>query len=248
MLPGHTAKRIYVGGPSRVSSVDRLSALPDGVLHIIMSFLPARHAVQTSVLSRCWRDIWCSMPCINIDDQEFEVNLYATYQMTQQKWDRFVNFATNLLLFHRNSVSLDKFRIYTHPFNKPNVDRWIRLGIKYCPSVLEIVIPCYGNDGPLKLPHLGSNLCRLTRISLFTVILDSHFAEVLDSGCPALVDLELTNCFNYFQDIKSAKVKKLVLKNCYNVNPGRPMVIITMPSLASLELTIDGGFDKSICL
>ncbi|KAJ1276245.1 hypothetical protein BS78_05G199900 [Paspalum vaginatum] len=48
------------GGP------DRLSALPDCLLHAVMSFLKAREAVQTCVLSKRWRHLWRSMSCLDI--------------------------------------------------------------------------------------------------------------------------------------------------------------------------------------
>ncbi|RLM78303.1 hypothetical protein C2845_PM12G09590 [Panicum miliaceum] len=204
-----------------------LSALPDGVLHIILSFLPAWHAVQTCVLSRRWRDLWCSMPYINIDEREFGV---GAYRQIKENWDDFVDFTTNLLLFHRNSVYLDKFQIYAHDSSQQYVDRWIRLGIKYCPSVLEIQIPYYADDLPFKLPHLSSGLSRLKGLRLSNLKLDSHFSELIVSGCPALEDLELTCCLNYFRDIKSSTVRKLVLNTSYDLNyaeAGQPMLIMT---------------------
>ncbi|CAO2149561.1 unnamed protein product [Urochloa humidicola] len=54
---------------------DRLSALPDCLLHIIMSFLKARQAVQTCVLSTRWRHLWRSVPCLDIDFDEFRADV-----------------------------------------------------------------------------------------------------------------------------------------------------------------------------
>ncbi|KAF8700188.1 hypothetical protein HU200_034565 [Digitaria exilis] len=51
---------------------DRLSALPDCLLHTIMSSLKARQAVQTCVLSTRWRHLWRSVPCLDIDLDEFK--------------------------------------------------------------------------------------------------------------------------------------------------------------------------------
>ncbi|CAN0842165.1 FBD-associated F-box protein At5g18780 [Linum grandiflorum] len=45
---------------------DRLSYLPDPVLHHILSFLDTKHAVQTSVLSRPWRHLWRHVPLITL--------------------------------------------------------------------------------------------------------------------------------------------------------------------------------------
>ncbi|CAL5085724.1 unnamed protein product [Urochloa decumbens] len=50
---------------------DRLSALPDCLLHVIMSSLKARQVVQTCVLSKRWRDLWRSLPSLDVDLNEF---------------------------------------------------------------------------------------------------------------------------------------------------------------------------------
>ncbi|KAJ1276251.1 hypothetical protein BS78_05G200500 [Paspalum vaginatum] len=36
-----------------------------------MSFMKARQAVQTCVLSKRWRHLWCSAPCLDVDADEF---------------------------------------------------------------------------------------------------------------------------------------------------------------------------------
>lgn len=46
---------------------DRISDLPDEMLQHILSFLGTRKAVQTSLLSKRWVNLWASLPCINID-------------------------------------------------------------------------------------------------------------------------------------------------------------------------------------
>ncbi|CAO2144671.1 unnamed protein product, partial [Urochloa humidicola] len=56
---------------------DLLSALPDCLLHVIMSSLKARQAVQTCVLSTRWRDLWRSVPCLDIDFDEFRAETAA---------------------------------------------------------------------------------------------------------------------------------------------------------------------------
>ncbi|KAK8447978.1 hypothetical protein SEVIR_8G190600v4 [Setaria viridis] len=56
---------------------DRLSTLPDCLLHVIMSSLKARQAVQTCVLSTRWRDLWLSVPCLDVDLDEFRTETAA---------------------------------------------------------------------------------------------------------------------------------------------------------------------------
>ncbi|XP_074369313.1 putative F-box/FBD/LRR-repeat protein At4g13965 [Apium graveolens] len=52
---------------------DRLSSLPDDILHQILSFLGTRQAVQTSVLSKRWRHVWTTTSSLTFDwyDQLF---------------------------------------------------------------------------------------------------------------------------------------------------------------------------------
>ncbi|KAL6629483.1 hypothetical protein ACP70R_029248 [Stipagrostis hirtigluma subsp. patula] len=180
MLEARPMKCACAGRTSGVSASDRLSTLPDCVLHIVLSFLPARHAVQTSVLSWRWRDLWCSMPCINIDEREFEV---GGYRQIKEEWDKFEDFTTNQLLFHSNSVSLDRFRIYAHSHSQRPVDKWIRLGIKCCPAVLDIAIPYYIDDAPLKLPHLGPGFCRLKKLTLSKDIMSATLKRLVVDTC-----------------------------------------------------------------
>ncbi|KAJ0790194.1 putative leucine-rich repeat domain superfamily, F-box-like domain superfamily [Helianthus annuus] len=53
------------------AQVDRLSMLPDDLIHRILSLIHIKHAVQTTALSSRWRFIWTSMPCLNISTDDF---------------------------------------------------------------------------------------------------------------------------------------------------------------------------------
>lgn len=184
------------------------------------------------MLSRRWRDLWRSAPYINIDDREFGIAVGDSRDVLEEKWGKFEDFITNLLLFRDNTSFLDKFRLCAHGHNQRDVDRWIRRGIKCCPAVVEIEILSCGLR--FKLPHLRSSFCRLKSLHLNYVSLDSNFAELLCSGCLVLEDLELENCNNDFQGITSPTLKKLVIDGCVNYT-SHPLVI-TAPCLAYLCL------------
>ncbi|XP_040379141.1 MEIOTIC F-BOX protein MOF-like [Oryza brachyantha] len=210
---------------ARVSGgADRLSALPDGVLHVILSFLPPPQMVRTTMLSRRWRDLWCSTPYINIDQPEFGIRINVREPIQEEVWAKFEDFTTNMLLFHCNTVSLDKFRLCAQSQHRRAVERWIRLGIRCCPRVLEILVR--GVDRfPLQLPHLGSSSCRLERLYLSSVALDSRFAEGLCSRFSVLETLELVTCITSFENIASSTLKKLVLDS-YEHQTEQPLAFL----------------------
>ena len=123
---------------------DRLSSLPDDLLHSIMSFLTSRQAVQTCVLSRRWVGHWRSAPCLSIDQREFnELEFWAASKTL--KTVRFVNFVDNLLMFHR-AESLDTFKFHVSNWHGRDVaHQCLRRGIECCPEVLEFCYSYYGN-------------------------------------------------------------------------------------------------------
>ncbi|KAI3906714.1 hypothetical protein MKW92_005091, partial [Papaver armeniacum] len=80
-------------------SEDRISELPDALIHHIFSFLEMKYVVQTSVLSRRWRYLWSSLPTIQVVDIPF-IKAGDSYEVT---FNRFINFVDRLLLLRDNS-------------------------------------------------------------------------------------------------------------------------------------------------
>ncbi|MFS8030166.1 putative F-box domain, leucine-rich repeat domain superfamily, F-box-like domain superfamily [Helianthus anomalus] len=64
MDSGHGKTRVKVEG-------DRLSSLPDDVIHKILSFIGIKQAIETSALSSRWRYVWTSMPYLNFSSNDF---------------------------------------------------------------------------------------------------------------------------------------------------------------------------------
>ncbi|XP_052625174.1 putative F-box/FBD/LRR-repeat protein At4g13965 [Lactuca sativa] len=73
----------------RVVEEDRLSSLPDELIHKILSCFDMKYAVQTCSLSSRWEFLWTSMPCFNLSSREFSC---------LPKFAKFVNH----VLTHRN--------------------------------------------------------------------------------------------------------------------------------------------------
>uniref|UniRef100_A0A175YG98 F-box domain-containing protein n=1 Tax=Daucus carota subsp. sativus TaxID=79200 RepID=A0A175YG98_DAUCS len=50
---------------------DKISSLPDELIHHILSFTDAKEAVQTSVLSNRWKSLWITLPFLNFGEYRY---------------------------------------------------------------------------------------------------------------------------------------------------------------------------------
>jgi hypothetical protein len=55
-----------------IPTEDRVSSLPDSIISHILSFLPTKDSVATSVLSKRWNPLWLSVLDLNFDAQTFK--------------------------------------------------------------------------------------------------------------------------------------------------------------------------------
>uniref|UniRef100_A0A0E0P9J4 F-box domain-containing protein n=1 Tax=Oryza rufipogon TaxID=4529 RepID=A0A0E0P9J4_ORYRU len=240
---------------------DRLSELPDCLLHDILSHLKARQVVQTCVLSRRWRHLWRSVPRLDVDCKDFWSPPPASTQQQQQhaallaaEFARFEDFADNLLLRRSAAAPLDALRLRVDErCQRTTYGRWVRRAmVMHAPAALEVVRH-YGGGGaaaplfaalPLSLPS-GCHR-RLTRLCLDGVTLPAGFDAMLasGSGLPVLEDLELRAAHYPFARIASATLKKLAVERCggggagYLTGDDGGVVVISAPRLSSLRLGI----------
>ncbi|XVF67431.1 hypothetical protein PTKIN_Ptkin10aG0120600 [Pterospermum kingtungense] len=81
----------------RKSRIDRLSGLPDAVLSHMLSFLPFKSAVRTSILSTRWRYLYTSLASLDFDG----------YYVSS---DAFMKFVDRMLLLH-DGTCIERFRL-----------------------------------------------------------------------------------------------------------------------------------------
>ncbi|CAL5067945.1 unnamed protein product [Urochloa decumbens] len=219
------------GGGS--SGVDRLSALPDDLLHAILSSLKARQVVQTSVLSRRWRSLWRSVPCLDVDQDDFRVNPEPLTSQNQKDLGKFEDFVNSLLLRRDGSV-LHTFRLCVcESFaGHMHAGRWIRRALACSRRALHV--HCDAFDDVVHMPlDLGPSL---TRLHLSNLSLDARFAESVSSVCVVLEDLELIGCGLCFDNITSTSLRNLCIET------GTPDYDRPAPRLTSLRLLIQDQF------
>ncbi|KAF8653834.1 hypothetical protein HU200_061959 [Digitaria exilis] len=110
---------------SRGSAPDRLSALSNELLCHVFSFLRSRQAVQTTILSKRWLDLWHSVPAIDLDITDFS----ESGRRYDVNWEKMKNFTTNLPMEHSAQL-LDAIRLRLGIFDicdhlAPDVDVWV---------------------------------------------------------------------------------------------------------------------------
>ncbi|KAG2572270.1 hypothetical protein PVAP13_7KG165200 [Panicum virgatum] len=221
-------KRARASSSSSLTGGDRLSSLPDCLIHHIMSFMKARQVVQTCVLSTRWKHLWRSVPCLDIDVEEFET---TGSNPPREAWGKFEDFTDHLLIPNNISIALlDTFCLHVSGMYKSyrgqHATRWIRHGIKYSTRA-----PGMQRQG------LSSSSWHLRKLYLSNLYLDDNFTEHVSSGCQNLEDLELKGCYcRTFHEISSHSLKNIILKDC----EFSKLSAITSPALKSLVIESDG--------
>ncbi|KAL6547711.1 hypothetical protein OROHE_009416 [Orobanche hederae] len=109
--------------------IDRISILPDEVLVIILSLLPTKEAMASSILSCRWRHLWTRT--VNLDlDGAFILNLTRAQLITERY--KFILAADRLI--RRFSTEKSNIRMFRLSFDlgeseKVVIDDWIRFAL-----------------------------------------------------------------------------------------------------------------------
>ncbi|CAK8567875.1 unnamed protein product [Lathyrus sativus] len=175
---------------------DRISALPNSLLEHIVSFLPTRGAIATSVLSKRWKPIWRSQVVIYLDDRPFP-DIFSF----QQFFNSFITMRDNnlpILSFHVKSL---RHRLHC---NRDFVYAAITKGIETLiidllqPTTLPSIFLSTKTLSVLKLKMIDLNddfqsvdLPSLKVLHLEYVMFNAigNLHKIL-SGCPILQELE----------------------------------------------------------
>jgi len=100
----------------RTKNEDRISKLPESLISCILSFLPTKDAVGTSVLSKTWVYRWTSITKLDIDD-----TFYSPKKKNRGK-QNFINFLYRTLLLTKPS-SFSLVLVHNHDVTLFNI--WI---------------------------------------------------------------------------------------------------------------------------
>ncbi|XVF18235.1 hypothetical protein REPUB_Repub11eG0003900 [Reevesia pubescens] len=190
--------------------MSRICSLPDSILHYILSLLPIKEAVKTSVLSKRWEFLWTSIAKL-----EFKEDL----RQSVEKRAEFMNFVEKALLLH-DSSSIHTFSLTCEvPTDgpTPRINSWIYAALRHkvqkmildlhfshyhgsfmlprhlfaCESLKELELDFF-ND--LRLPSFvyfpNLKILNLSRV----FFMDDNSVRKLFSSCPQLEKLDLIEC------------------------------------------------------
>ncbi|XP_017226430.2 putative F-box/FBD/LRR-repeat protein At3g56780 isoform X2 [Daucus carota subsp. sativus] len=134
---------------------DRLSSLPDELIHQILSFLGTRQAVQTSILSKRWKRMWTGLPVLSFDGYD------QLFPYTHSGIIRFIDH----VLKNRDQdthVSCFKF-LAVYPFPPNFVRRLINYTIDHNVEELDIDLQ-FHRYKPFKLSTFNSDTLKKLKL------------------------------------------------------------------------------------
>ncbi|PIA31357.1 hypothetical protein AQUCO_05000026v1 [Aquilegia coerulea] len=243
---------------------DRLSALPEPLLHNILSFLDMKEVVQTSFISKKWRYFWKSLPFLNFDYSLWNASSkkkkqhpspYVQKVFTKQKC---LNFVDGVLLFRDNSSPIEKIHItQSYACDSLRLSKWLlfvasrhvkEVQIDFDKSCKVVTLPdllftshvevlkLTGNHWiSVQLPGLSSPAKKLRSLILVYVKLPNGNSNgELDFNYPLLENLVLILCD--LQHIKKLKVTTPQLKNLVVECGYNGEINISAPKLLSVKL------------
>ncbi|XP_057736136.1 putative FBD-associated F-box protein At3g50710 [Arachis stenosperma] len=179
-------------------SMDRISLLPNSILCDILSYLPTKEAVSTSILSRRWRHVWKDLQVLDTEDIPFLS-------------PRFDSYVTDILSQRSANYPIKKFRLTCYNSSEDLIVTWLDAVIG--PHLQELYL-CYNCINIMKRHKLPESI--FTCVSLKSLVLkrfchlNYEFPNVylpslknlefetvsvdpskLLSGCPVLENLKL---------------------------------------------------------
>ncbi|KAK2995543.1 hypothetical protein RJ640_014940 [Escallonia rubra] len=219
-------------------AMDRISQLPELIIHHILSFLSGKEAAQTSVLSKTWLSSWSTNPVLDLDETYFGEDPLSWYQEnpeTEGKRQKFMKFLRDTMIRYReHNPRIKRLVLRVNIVNCDMVslaDEWIGLALENHVEELDLFIqmrPWREYALPrvvfttslltelrlreCKLEHIGINgaiKCHALRIlRLVSVITDKWAIQNLISSCPLIQELCI-KCCEGWENIQIGNLHKL---------------------------------------
>ncbi|KAJ4718652.1 F-box/LRR-repeat protein [Melia azedarach] len=246
----------------RIDKVDIISSLPEPLLQHIMSFLPFKQVVQTSVLSKVWRQAWFSFPILEFD--EFMINSSREKKAfpIRPYWEQILQSR------HRNMVGVRKMTLktYSRTGDSELADRCATYAIEN--NVKELVLQInqissmWYNLPPIVLRSKSINVLKLAgcklelprsdlklslrKLCLHNVHVDDDVINNVFLRCGFIEDVEVIKCQG-FKRLKLYGLSKLSKITLYNNDDLRHLKIDSLNANSSLCIRSNMPYELDIC-
>ncbi|GJN15516.1 hypothetical protein PR202_gb02437 [Eleusine coracana subsp. coracana] len=241
----------------RVGHRDRISALPDELLHVILSFLgDAPEVTRTAVLSRRWRLVW-----VHASNLEFSDHL-LTKNCTMDNPGHFAGFV-DWVLAQRGNADMESLSIHILQkkgrVSSERLNEWLRYTAQHVVKSVKINLLGWVDEQAIELPSHG----RATSLSLDLATRRLKLPDAFTARYEALTELKLwsvsfreeipghtlsdflTSCCPRLRRLQIGGAKGLVklvfradaLEDLYIFyNPDQQMVDVTAPNLRAVHI------------
>ncbi|XP_058745260.1 F-box/FBD/LRR-repeat protein At1g78750-like [Vicia villosa] len=169
---------------------DRMSSLSDTLLIRILSFLPSKTSVQTSILSPRWRNLWKHLSVLNLSDEDF-IQFNSEPFKNFRRFFYFVNSIIFVLkLSQVQNVRLSCTKSFTgDTMCRASFNAWMISVIG--PSIKELDLTLFTLDGYCcRLPVNLSVCTNLVSLSLKGALC-FELSDAKSSSLPSLKKLRL---------------------------------------------------------
>ncbi|KAK9156120.1 hypothetical protein Sjap_003600 [Stephania japonica] len=220
---------------------DRLSDLPDSILHHVFSFIDARFAVQASLLSSRWEHLWKSLPNLNIDwnTKPLEKKKKKKKITPTQRNQFAAELATRVLVHSDRNCDIQSLRLQSIPnSHSHHISSWILTAIGGNVQVLDIESFRPSCRMKLSVGMFSSRFLTTLRLSTLYICRSRLPAPKGLSNLKVLhlksVDVEDVKTISEFISSNIA-LKHLVL-HCVDIWSAEGDIVINAPKLESLVL------------
>lgn len=215
--------------------MDHISRFPDGVLHHILSFLPTKDVLRTSILSKRWKLVLDTYPILDFSwgdcaeqssDAMYSENASDEYRQMLTKFMNYVD--TSIFRFCKYKFSMQKFKLFLVLPDlelSSHLDKWVQKVIENGAKEVDfgIDLPGYLHfKKPYSMPDAIFAAKSVTVLKLF--------------GCN--VKLEESFC------IKLHSLQKLALKEVQMDDHLLRRIVTCCPLIEDISLRFCWGFKK----
>ncbi|KAK9285208.1 hypothetical protein L1049_024396 [Liquidambar formosana] len=197
--------------------VDRISNLPDHVIHHILFFLPTKDIICTSIVSKRWVHLFATFPIIDLNEE-----WYLNFDVPSCR-ERFLD-SMRLTLLRRSMMHLDTLQICTVLLHDNLLDflldRFIALAMRGNVRVLDLEFATKRHT----IPEEECNACYV-------------LPRIIFSAGSCLVCLMVEGCiFKVYNAMNFQSLKTLSMVNTHIRDEMLMEMICCCPSIESLTL------------